>query len=392
MVKKMIRAYAVFFLLQVLFMGVFSTRTQAASPDCSLTVTFYSEGNHKLGIPDVQTELFQVAEVQTFAAGQRYVYTAGFAGNGMALDDPQTEGLGVHLQRYAAENGVKPIKTGKTDAAGQIVFDSLPQGLYLVVQNGRVPGFYQAAPFLVSLPMTGPDGSSLIYDVEAMPKMEPEPENPGKNTGLEVRKIWVNRTPAMPESITVQLIRDGQLADTVQLSDKNGWSHRWEHLDERYHWNVVEKDVPKACTVQYQRQESIVTITNTVCTEPQSLTVTKNWNDSGKQRPNEVTVQLLRDGAAVQTVTLSAQNGWSYTWHDLARGADWDVREVEVPAGYIPVYTREENVISITNTTGLIQTGQLNWPIPILTVGGLLLFLLGWVKTFHGRSKNNEGQ
>lgn len=37
---------------------------------------------------------------------------------------------------------------------------------------------------------------------------------------------------------------------------------------------------------------------------------------------------------------------------------------------------------------GLPQTGQLNWPIPLLAVSGLGLFSIGWVLCF-GRKKNN---
>lgn len=38
----------------------------------------------------------------------------------------------------------------------------------------------------------------------------------------------------------------------------------------------------------------------------------------------------------------------------------------------------------------LPQTGQLNWPVPILVVGGLVLFLLGWFLYFGGNKKKHE--
>lgn len=36
----------------------------------------------------------------------------------------------------------------------------------------------------------------------------------------------------------------------------------------------------------------------------------------------------------------------------------------------------------------LIQTGQLNWPVPVLAGGGILLFMLGWVLVFRKRKRN----
>lgn len=43
------------------------------------------------------------------------------------------------------------------------------------------------------------------------------------------------------------------------------------------------------------------------------------------------------------------------------------------------------------NTAGekLPQTGQLNWPVPIFTALGLLLFTLGWLLTFNGKRERN---
>ena len=38
----------------------------------------------------------------------------------------------------------------------------------------------------------------------------------------------------------------------------------------------------------------------------------------------------------------------------------------------------------------LPQTGQLNWPVPILVVGGLILFLFGWFLYFDGNKKKHE--
>lgn len=42
------------------------------------------------------------------------------------------------------------------------------------------------------------------------------------------------------------------------------------------------------------------------------------------------------------------------------------------------------------NDPHLPQTGQLNWPVPMLAVGGLTLFLVGWFLYNDGYRKNNE--
>ena len=65
------------------------------------------------------------------------------------------------------------------------------------------------------------------------------------------------------------------------------------------------------------------------------------------------------------------------------------MEEVEVPAGYTVTYETLDNVVTITNISKLPQTGQLNWPIPVLIAGGLLLLAVGWVLVFHRKKKND---
>ena len=118
-----------------------------------------------------------------------------------------------------------------------------------------------------------------------------------------------------------------------------------------------------------------------------NVTVYKEWVDNNRYRPTELVVQLLQDGKVVDEVVLNQQNEWSYTWTDLDGHLEWDVREKNVPEGYKATYTRSANQITITNKASwyvppqdvLIQTGQLNWPVPILFGLGLMFLLLGLV-------------
>ena len=48
------------------------------------------------------------------------------------------------------------------------------------------------------------------------------------------------------------------------------------------------------------------------------LTVRKVWVDDGVDRPDSITVQLLRDGEVYDKVELKQSNQWVYTWDDLS--------------------------------------------------------------------------
>lgn len=128
------------------------------------------------------------------------------------------------------------------------------------------------------------------------------------------------------------------------------------------------------------------------------LTVKKLWNDDGANRPSSVTIQLRQGDAVKDTVVLDSSNSWTYTWVDLEKRDDWSVKEINVPKHYTATYkqngtlytvTNTKNVESSSDTEKLIQTGQLNWPIPFLACTGLLLFAAGWALVFLKKEKNH---
>jgi pilin isopeptide linkage protein/LPXTG-motif cell wall-anchored protein len=65
-----------------------------------------------------------------------------------------------------------------------------------------------------------------------------------------------------------------------------------------------------------------------------SVTVFKKWRGDAPH-PNSVQVRLYGDGRVfAEPVTLSKDNGWTYTWTGLEKGMKWTVDEPEVPGGY----------------------------------------------------------
>ena len=109
-----------------------------------------------------------------------------------------------------------------------------------------------------------------------------------------------------------------------------------------------------------------------------SITIKKVWNtDASTQAAEHVTVQLLRNGNVVKTATLNAQNNWQVTYTDMPESDAYSIKEVNVPKGFTATYQQKGYVFTVTNTSTLIQTGQLMWPIPVLAVSGMLLVAVG---------------
>lgn len=213
---------------------------------------------------------------------------------------------------------------------------------------------------------------------------------------LSVRKVWSDGNANHDQdSITVNLLKDGEVEQSQELNAENGWAYTFDRLAEGYTWTVEEADVPEDYEVSYDTAGTTTTITNTKKEEPTpdpkpdpdpepeepvEITACKRWSgDSSKERPDSVTVTLYDGKTAYETVRLSDKNDWSYTWEDLDANGNWQVVETNIPKGYVPSYKVKGDVVTITNTRTLIQTGQLNWPIWVLGGAGILLVVLGVV-------------
>ena len=119
------------------------------------------------------------------------------------------------------------------------------------------------------------------------------------------------------------------------------------------------------CDEQYLRirieSESQILVAEDISAKPKSeihepfdgekvYTILKLWkDDSSKQRPPYISVDILKDAELYETVTLDSENDWSYTFNTDSAGK-WTVVERDVPEGYFVVITEKETSFIITNT------------------------------------------
>jgi hypothetical protein len=109
-----------------------------------------------------------------------------------------------------------------------------------------------------------------------------------------------------------------------------------------------------------------------------SITIKKVWNtDASTEATDRVTIQLLKNGNVVKTAILDAQNNWQVTYTDMPESDAYSIKEVDVPKGFTATYKQNGYVFTVTNTSTLIQTGQLMWPIPVLAISGMLFIAVG---------------
>jgi len=216
-----------------------------------------------MGMPDASARIYYVTGIdgmqQTY--GLRKTYAAaeypvlleqlGSSGNSAAAQA---------LEYYYMRDGVEAVDEKKSDSSGIVSFDNLPAGVYLIscsyiLQDEDITVF---SPILVSLPAMY-DGE-WNYDIDTNAKKE-------LRTGVsycKAYKVWNTNDPSdIPEEITVQLLRDGQVYDEKILNEDNSWRCSWYDLEKNHLWSVIEKDVPDGYTVGVEADGSVFILENT---------------------------------------------------------------------------------------------------------------------------------
>jgi len=259
-----------------------------AENDASISVRWTPDGTAAEG---AAFELYRVAEI---SADGTYTLTEEFAGFDGELNAVDLRSLAITLAAHAAANGLQAEYTESIGSDGETAFSGLAQGLYLLTgQPHEISGrIYTPQPSLIRL--------AAGSNVAVKPKYDAEDQ---KTIQLRVVKRWDDgESEQRPDFITVQLIGNGEVVETVRLHRENGWQHSWEALDAGIQWQAAEKPVPEGYSAHIDRQGDTVVITNS------------------KKAENE-------------------------------------------PGNRLP------------------QTGSLMWPVPVLAGGGMLLFLLGWIRS-----------
>lgn len=215
-------------------------------------------------------------------------------------------------------------------------------------------------------------------------------------TKISVEKVWDDNNDQdgiRPTTIKVQLYADGKASGrTVELSENNNWKYTWNNLSkqkagEDIVYTVDEVEIPDVYIKTVTSKGTAFTITNTHTPETTAVKVTKIWKDSNdkyQKRPDSIEVQLYKSvagkiDAVGDPVELSENNGWKYTWSNLAKQEKgvtiiYSVDEVEVPEGYSKTVVRENDgkVVSFVITNSRPDTPKTGDAFKLIPVAFLM--------------------
>jgi hypothetical protein len=127
------------------------------------------------------------------------------------------------------------------------------------IENDRSTTVFE--DFLTMLPT--PTDAEHLYDVTAYPKVTHFEHKP-EDVEHKVVKQWKDEGSESnrPESITVDIYKNGEIYDSQDLSAENNWMYKWTSKDDGSLWQAVEREVPKGYTVYVNEKGNTIVITN----------------------------------------------------------------------------------------------------------------------------------
>ncbi|PFD37622.1 cell wall anchor protein, partial [Bacillus cereus] len=172
-------------------------------------------------------------------------------------------------------------------------------------------------------------------------------------TKVEGTKAWNdNNATDRPSSIKVDLLQNGQVVDTKEVTAASEWKYTFDKL-QAYDANGVayKYEVKEQAVEGYKSKVNGYDITNTKVGETK-VEGTKTWNDNNAtDRPSSVKVDLLQNGKVVDTKEATAATNWKYTFDKLqAYDANGVAYKYEVKEQPVAGYESKVNGYDITNT------------------------------------------
>ncbi len=247
--KRMIHYKRIILLICAMFcaFGVLTLQAVAADSNSTLTLHYAHNG--------AEFSIYRVADITT----DGYQLSDDFSDYSVSLPEDGDSGwrdTSATLAAYVALDHLE-ANASATVSGGSASFASLSDGLYLIIGSVTTDDSYQYTPVSCLVAVSGDTAATVKYEAEEIP-------DETVYVSYSVIKNWKNDTDQVrPECITVVLLCNATVYDTVVLDEDNNWSYTWDDLDAANHWQLAEVDVPDGYSVSTEQDGTNFTVTNT---------------------------------------------------------------------------------------------------------------------------------
>ncbi len=343
-----------FILIFTVAFSVFAFGTEAV--DGQKMAVFYRTESENL-----QGAVFHVYRIGD-VSGTRVVPNSTFAPYSVDYDISTSEkrlSLAQTLSAYILRDDIVPLCSDTTDTNGVADFEGrvFEEGVYIVMADKHRQNdcTYFCTPSLVVLPYEEEESVVLNAKFESVPD-----DTKTISVSYKVVKSWVEVDGGVtrPVEIEVELLRDGEVYDTVILNEDNNWRYQWDGLSVFYHWTVTEKYVIGGYVVSLSQYDKTLFLTNSGSGTGEEETTTS---------PEETTTETTTEITSAPDDTTDVSDTTSQTPTTPTTSPTTET-------------TTQPTTQKPDDEPELPVTGTLRWPIPYLALAGVFFLIIGYAK------------
>ena len=309
---------------------------------------------------------YEFTNLPKYAAGNEITYT---------VEEDAVEGYEATVDGYNITNTHKPETTkvegtktwNDSDNQDGIRPDSITVNLFAngtKVDSKEVTANDNWKYSFTNLPKYAA-GNEIIYTVseELVDGYEASVNDYNITNTHETEKIEVsgikswddnnNQDGKRPESITVNLLANGEKVNSQVVTAAGNWTYNFTDLPKYKAGKEIKYRVEEVAVEGYTTELDGYDIYNTHTPETTIIEGTKSWNDKDNQdgkRPEKIIVNLLANGEKVDTQVVTADNDWKYSFKDLPVYKDGQKLTYTVSEETVKDYTTEYDGTNIINS------------------------------------------
>ena len=174
----------------------------------------------------------------------------------------------VHLAKtlsvYILNDGFEADAVAVVDETGQAQFIDLQPGFYLLTGGQYVDTdcIYDTVPILVCLRSDDYEFNIAVkHEVRSLVDNESETV---ETISRRVLQVWDDDIAFRPDFIIMNLLEDGVVIDSVELSDANQWGYTWDNLDVSADYYVRPEAISEDYNISVEQQGITFVVTNTL--------------------------------------------------------------------------------------------------------------------------------
>ncbi len=178
-----------------------------------------------------------------------------------------------------------------------------------------------------------------------------------ETTSVSGTKTWVDNNDqdgVRPDSITVNLLADGNKVASKEVTADDNWTYTFADLPKnRDGGTEIVYTVTEDPVESYTTTQDGYDFTNSYTPGVVSVSGVKTWDDDSDRdgvRPDFITIRLYADGTEVASKDVTAADGWRYTFSGLPKFKDGVAIVYTVTEDAVEGYTTVQNGYNFKNT------------------------------------------